>query len=68
VRLHADAFSDIQVEQHGGRTDKYGQFVLAVENARDDRMSYSMPPLLPSSWVILPKPKALSPPHEKRSN
>ena len=36
VRLHAGAFSDIQVEQHGGRTDKYGQFVLAVENARDD--------------------------------
>jgi tetratricopeptide (TPR) repeat protein len=36
VRLHAGALSDVQVEQLGGRTDKYGQFVLAVDNARDD--------------------------------
>lgn len=36
VRLHADALSDVQVEQPGGRTDKYGQFVLAVDGARDD--------------------------------
>jgi tetratricopeptide (TPR) repeat protein len=36
VRLHAGARSDIQVEQAGGRTDKYGQFVLAVDDARDD--------------------------------
>ena len=34
VRLHAGALSDVQVEQPGGRTDKYGQFILAV--ARDD--------------------------------
>jgi tetratricopeptide (TPR) repeat protein len=36
VRLHAGALSDVQVEQPGGRTDKYGQFVLAVDSARDD--------------------------------
>ena len=36
VRLHAGALSDVQVEQPGGRTDKYGQFVLAVDGARDD--------------------------------
>ena len=36
VRLHAGALSDVQVEQSGGRTDKYGQFVLAVDHARDD--------------------------------
>jgi tetratricopeptide (TPR) repeat protein len=36
IRLHADAHSDVQVEQSGGRTDKYGQFVLAVDHARDD--------------------------------
>src|SRR6516164_5595818 len=36
VRLHADACSDVQVEQSGGRTDKYGQFVLAVDDARED--------------------------------
>jgi len=36
VRLHAGALSDVQVEQSGGRTDKYGQFVLAVDDARDD--------------------------------
>jgi hypothetical protein len=36
VRLHAGAHSDVQVEQCGGRTDKYGQFVLAVDNDRDD--------------------------------
>src|SRR5215467_9119345 len=36
VRLHAGPSSDVQVEQTGGRTDKYGQFVLAVEGARDD--------------------------------
>src|ERR1700733_166885 len=32
----AGALSDLQGEQHGGRPDKYGQFVLAVDNARDD--------------------------------
>src|SRR5262245_33938081 len=36
IRLHAGAISDVQVEQAGGRTDKYGQFVLAVDRARDD--------------------------------
>jgi hypothetical protein len=36
VRLQAGALSDVQVEQSGGRTDKDGQFVLAVDNARDD--------------------------------
>jgi tetratricopeptide (TPR) repeat protein len=36
VRLHAGALSDVQVEQSGGRTDKYGQFVFAVDDARDD--------------------------------
>jgi tetratricopeptide (TPR) repeat protein len=36
VRLHAGTHSDVQVEQSGGRTDKYGQFVLAVDHARDD--------------------------------
>jgi tetratricopeptide (TPR) repeat protein len=36
VRLHAGALSDVQVEQLGGRTDKHGQFVLAVDDARED--------------------------------
>jgi tetratricopeptide (TPR) repeat protein len=36
VRLHAGTLSDVQVEQFGGRTDKHGQFVLAVDGARDD--------------------------------
>ena len=36
VRLHAGALSDVQVEQHGGRTDKYGQFVFAVDEAHSD--------------------------------
>jgi tetratricopeptide (TPR) repeat protein len=36
VRLHAGALSDVRVEQPGGCTDKYGQFVLAVDGARDD--------------------------------
>ena len=36
VRLHAGALREVQVEQSGGRTDKYGQFVLAVDDARDD--------------------------------
>jgi tetratricopeptide (TPR) repeat protein len=36
VRLHASANSDVQVEQPGGRTDRYGQFVMAVESAGDD--------------------------------
>jgi tetratricopeptide (TPR) repeat protein len=36
VRLHADALCDIQVEQPGGRTDKHGQFVLSVDQVRDD--------------------------------
>jgi tetratricopeptide (TPR) repeat protein len=37
VRLHAGARSDVQVEQPGGRTDKFGQFVLAVDDdARED--------------------------------
>src|SRR3974390_3225212 len=33
VRLHAGVLSEVQVEQPGGRTDKYGQFVLAVDDA-----------------------------------
>jgi tetratricopeptide (TPR) repeat protein len=36
VRLHAGALCDVQVEQSGGRADKYGQFVFAVDDARDD--------------------------------
>jgi len=36
VRLHAGALSDVQVEQPSGRIDRYGQFVLAVDVARDD--------------------------------
>jgi tetratricopeptide (TPR) repeat protein len=36
VRLHAGALRDVHVEQSGGRTDKYGQFVFAVDDARDD--------------------------------
>jgi tetratricopeptide (TPR) repeat protein len=36
VRLYAGALNDVQVEQSGGRTDKHGQFVLAVDDARDD--------------------------------
>jgi tetratricopeptide (TPR) repeat protein len=36
VRLHAGALCDIQVEQPGGRTNKHGQFVLAVDKPRDD--------------------------------
>jgi tetratricopeptide (TPR) repeat protein len=36
MRLHAGILSDVQVEQPGGRTDKHGQFVLAVDEARDD--------------------------------
>jgi tetratricopeptide (TPR) repeat protein len=36
MRLHAGAHSDVQVEQSGGRTDRYGQFVLAVDGVRED--------------------------------
>jgi tetratricopeptide (TPR) repeat protein len=36
MRLHAGARNDVQVEQSGGRSDKYGQFVLAVDGARED--------------------------------
>ncbi len=36
VRLHAGTHSDVQVEQAHGRTDKYGQFVLAVDKTRAD--------------------------------
>jgi tetratricopeptide (TPR) repeat protein len=32
----AGAHSDVQVEQDGRRTDRYGQFVLAVDDARAD--------------------------------
>jgi tetratricopeptide (TPR) repeat protein len=36
MRLHAGTHSDVQVEQSGGRTDQYGQFVLAVHDSRED--------------------------------
>jgi tetratricopeptide (TPR) repeat protein len=36
ARLHAGALSDVQVELLGGRTDKYGKFLLAVDESRDD--------------------------------
>jgi hypothetical protein len=36
VRLHGGAVRDVQVEQPGGRTDKFGQFLMAVQNTQDD--------------------------------
>jgi tetratricopeptide (TPR) repeat protein len=36
LRLQAGVRRDVQVEHRGGRTDKYGQFVLAVDEARED--------------------------------
>jgi tetratricopeptide (TPR) repeat protein len=36
VRLEAGARRDVLVEHRGGRTDKYGQFVLAVDEASED--------------------------------
>ena len=57
VRLHAGALSDVQVEQSGGRTDKYGQFVLAVDGAREDPDELFDRAILPSRVGISPKPK-----------
>jgi len=34
VRLHAGPHNSLEVEQPGGRTDKHGQFVLAVDASR----------------------------------
>ena len=34
VRLHPGRHKSLEVEQPGGRTDKYGQFVLAVDGSR----------------------------------
>jgi tetratricopeptide (TPR) repeat protein len=34
VRLHASRCDGLEVEQAGGRTDKHGQFVLAVDDCR----------------------------------
>jgi tetratricopeptide (TPR) repeat protein len=36
VRLHAGPSYNLEVEQPGGRTDKNGQFVLAVDHAQND--------------------------------
>jgi tetratricopeptide (TPR) repeat protein len=36
LRLHAGVHRDVQVEHRGGRTDKYGQFVLAVDEAPEN--------------------------------
>jgi tetratricopeptide (TPR) repeat protein len=36
VRLRVGALNDVQVEQAGGRTNKHGQFVLSVDEARHD--------------------------------
>ena len=36
VRLHAGALGDVQVEQSDSRTNKFGQFVLAVDGAREN--------------------------------
>src|ERR1700733_8955082 len=36
LRLQAGVRRDVQVEHRGGRTDKYGQFVLAVDEAREN--------------------------------
>jgi tetratricopeptide (TPR) repeat protein len=36
IRLRAGPLSDVQVEQFGGRTDKRGQFVLAVDGPCED--------------------------------
>ena len=34
VRLHPGPLNSLEVEQPGGRTDKHGQFVLAVDESR----------------------------------
>ena len=57
VRLHAGAVSDVQVEQPCGRTDKYGQFVMAVESAQEDPDDYLIGPLLPSRGKTFAKLK-----------
>ncbi len=36
LRLEAGARSEVQIAYSGGRTDRYGQFVFAVEDARED--------------------------------
>jgi tetratricopeptide (TPR) repeat protein len=36
VRLHSGPNHDLEVEQPGGRTDKHGQFVLAVDHCHHD--------------------------------
>jgi tetratricopeptide (TPR) repeat protein len=36
LRLQAGVHRDVQVEHRGGRTDKYGQFVLAVDEAPEN--------------------------------
>jgi len=36
VRLHAGPHSSLEVEQPGGRTDKHGQFVLAVDASQNN--------------------------------
>jgi len=36
VRLHAGPHYSLEVEQHGGRADKHGQFVLAVDQSQNN--------------------------------
>ncbi len=36
VRLHAGPHHSLEVEQPGGRTDKHGQFVLAVDQSQNN--------------------------------
>jgi hypothetical protein len=58
IRLHASAHSDVQVEQSGGRTDKYGQFILAVADAREDPDElFDRAHAAELRWETLPKPK-----------
>jgi hypothetical protein len=50
VRLHAGALSDVQVEQSGGRTDKYGQFVFARDAPKPPSNAYARrSPLRPTT-------------------
>jgi len=57
VRLHLSVLRDIQVEHLGGRTNKYGQFVFAVDEARDDPDEL-FERKLPTKWATWPKPSA----------
>jgi hypothetical protein len=66
VRFHPGPHRSLQVEQAGGRTDKNGQFVFAIDGSQHSADELFEQAQLAEEMETLPRPSGLPHPDEKR--